>query len=105
VEWTDVERIVERWDRFFPPTNLLVTAIRPAKVELNQMAAIRNAIAHSSLLSKERFQKVIQNQFGGKPAIPRPANFLTAMYPQDPSRTFFDRYADVLEVTATRLVG
>lgn len=105
VEWTDVDGIVKRWDRFFPPTNLLVIAIRPAKVELDQMAAIRNAIAHSSLLSKQRFQKVVQGQFGGKPAISRPANFLSAMYPLDTSRTFFDRYADVLEVTASKLVG
>ena len=105
VEWTDVERIVERWDRFFPPTNLLVTAIRPAKVELDQMAAIRNAIAHSSLRSREKFQRVVQSQFGAKPAISRPANFLSAMYPPDPSRTFFDRYADVLEVTATKVIG
>lgn len=105
VEWTDVEKIVKRWNLFFPSTNLLASGISPARVELDQMAAIRNAIAHSSLLSRKKFQKVVQGQLGGKPAISRPANFLSAGYPQDPSRTFFDRYADVLEVTAIKLVG
>lgn len=105
VEWTDVDKVVQRWDRFFPPTSLLASAIRPAKLELDQMAAIRNAIAHSSLLSRQRFQKVVQSQFGGKPSISRPASFLSTMYPKDPSRTFFDRYADVLEVTASKLLG
>lgn len=105
VEWTDVDKVIQRWDRLFPPLSLLVSAIRPAKLELSQMAAIRNAIAHSSLLSREKFQKVVQSHYGGKPSISRPADLLNAMYPKDITRTFFDHYADVLEITATKLVG
>lgn len=105
VEWTDVEKIIQRWDRFFSPPNLLVSAVRPAKVELDQMVAIRNAIAHSSPVSSQRFKKVVQGQFGGRPAISRPADFLSAIYPKDTSRTFFDRYTDILEVTASKIVG
>lgn len=105
LEWTDSERVAERWDRLFPPPNMLVTAIRPAKLELSQMAIVRNAIAHSSFLSIKRFKALIQNQFGGKPAISSPASFLVSYYPKDGNKTFFDRYADTLEVIASSIAG
>jgi hypothetical protein len=105
VEWTDVDKVIERWDRLFRPPSLLVGAVKPATTEMRQMAVVRNAIAHSSHHATERFKDLLQKQFGGKPSIGRPSQFLYAKYPPDPARTYFDRYADVLEVVANGMSG
>ena len=103
--WTNVDEVVRRWTRIFGDPNLLVAAIRPATTELKQMATIRNVIAHSSVLANRKFYVLTQGQIGGRPAINRAAGFLSSSFPADPARTFFDRYADVLEVVGTDLTG
>lgn len=105
VEWTDVEKIIERWDRLFPAPSQLVDAIRPVKPELKQMAILRNGIAHSSVSATRKFNELVRNEFGGKPRITRPAQFLVSAYLKDPARTYFDRYADILETTCNAMAG
>ena len=105
IEWTDIDRTVDRWNRMFTQPNLLDSAVRAAKTELRQMSTIRNAIAHSSPASVNKFRTLVQNQFGGNPTITRPAMFLVSAYPVDPTRTFFDRYADILDVASNQLTG
>jgi hypothetical protein len=105
VLWTDVDGVIERWNRIFSDPNLLVAAIRPTTTELRQMTVLRNAIAHSSVHAQDKFKDLVQRQFGGRPPIARPSTFLVATYPPDPTRTFFDRYADVLELVGTAIAG
>lgn len=103
--WTNFDDVKDRWDRIFGKANLLVDAIRPAATELKQMSVLRNTIAHSSVVANKSFYELTKNQLGGNPAIARPAGFLAHGYPRDPARTYFDRYADVLEVAAISLTG
>lgn len=105
VLWTNVDEVVRRWIRIFGDPNVLVAAIRPATTELKQMATIRNVIAHSSVLAKRKFYDLIRGQIGGRPSINRAAGFLSSSYPPDPTRTFFDRYADVLELVGNGVTG
>jgi hypothetical protein len=105
LEWTEADAVMGRWDILFIPPNLLTLAVRPSKPELNQMKILRNAIAHSSPISDRRFHELIIRTLGGRPTISRPAQFLGTAYPTDPTRTLFDRYADVLEVTAAAITG
>jgi hypothetical protein len=105
VEWTDIDRVVERWGRMFSPSNLLETAVRGAKAELRQLTVVRNAIAHASPAASKKFNKLIRDQFGGARHMKRPATFLKEQFPPDPTKTFFDRYADVLETAGLQLTG
>jgi hypothetical protein len=105
VEWTDYDKVLIRWKAFFVTPNLLEVALRPGLVELGQMTTIRNAIAHSSPRSQRKFADLVQGQFGGRRVFKRPATFLAAPWPEDVTKTFFDRYADVLEVLATKVAG
>jgi hypothetical protein len=105
VEWTDADRILKRWEGIFGSPNNLADALRPAKTELTQMSTIRNAVAHSSPSSFSKFKTLAQNLLGGRRSYDRPASLLVLPYPADPTQTLFDRYANVLEVTANRLTG
>lgn len=105
VEWTDVDKIIIRWSSIFGDSNDLEAAVRPARTELRHMRTVRNAIAHSSLRATRQFRDLVQGQFGGKRNLSRPAELLVAQFPADPARTYFDRYADVLEVAAGSLTG
>jgi hypothetical protein len=105
VEWTDIDRVVERWSKMFSANNLLEGAVRGAKAELRQLTTVRNAIAHASPSAEKKFTKLIRDQFGGARKLRRPASFLTEQYPQDTSKTFFDRYSDVIETAGVQLTG
>jgi hypothetical protein len=105
IEWADPDRVIERWDLFFHPPSLLAQAVRAAKVELVQMRTIRNSIAHSSPSAESKFRKMTGRGIGGDPQIPRAAVFLAMNDPEDPSRTMFDKYSDVLEATASSIAG
>jgi len=105
IEWTDVDRNIKRWESLFQPPSLLEGALRPAKPELGQMATIRNAIAHSSQISEVRFRVLVQGEFGGIRRFKRPAELLSSAWVKDPTRTYFDRYADVLETITPLLTG
>ena len=105
IEWTDIDKVLDRWERIFAPANLLEAAVRGAKGELRQLTTVRNAIAHASPAAEQKFSKLIRDQFGGVRKMKRPATFLQEQYPPDPAKTFFDRYADVLETAGLQLTG
>ncbi len=105
VEWTDVEHVLDRWNYLFTSANMLTVALRPSKPALKQMTAVRNAIAHSSPTAGKKFLEVVQNEFGGRPPIGRPAQLLTANCRHDAAITYFDYYADILETTALQITG
>lgn len=105
VEWTDIDRVVERWAKMFSANNLLEDAVRGAKAELRQLTTVRNAIAHASPAAEKKFIKLVRDQFGGARKLKRPASYLTEPYPQDAAKTIFDRYSDVLETAGLQLTG
>jgi hypothetical protein len=105
VEWTDFDKIVARWQGIFAAPNPLEAALRPAQAELRHMTTIRNAIAHSSAVSNRKFRTLMQSQFGGRRRFARPAAFLVEPWPTDPTLTFFDRFADVLETVTPGMTG
>lgn len=104
-EWTNIESVFVRWLALFGAGNALESAVKPAQSDLKQMATVRNAIAHRSPAAVDKFKRLVQGQVGGRPRLGRPAAFLATAYPADPTRTFFDRYADVIEVAGQRLTG
>jgi hypothetical protein len=105
VEWTDIEKIKARWTSIFNAGNVLEQALRPASSELRQMNVVRNAIAHSSQRATIKFNDLVQGHFGGHRRLQRPAELLIASWPKDPTQTFFDRYADILETIVPTLTG
>lgn len=105
IEWTDTQRILTRWEALFASPSRLEAAVNPIIVELRQMAWIRNAIAHSSPISIEKYLKVLQSAFGGLPKRSRPGVFLASPRPAQPNQTFFDWYVDLLDTSAQLLTG
>jgi hypothetical protein len=105
LEWTNVDKNIERWNAVFVQPNIFVDAIRPATAELKHMSTIRNMIAHSSVLARRKFAEFVQGQFGGRRYFNRPAELLSTAWPQDASMTFFDRFAHVFETIAPNITG
>lgn len=105
IEWTEVDTVTGRWKNLFGDPNVMGGAIKAGLSELRQMKTIRNAIAHSSPEASKRLDTLAGQQSGVPTTKLRPANFLMRPYPGDPTRTYFDRYADVLEVAAVSLTG
>jgi hypothetical protein len=105
VEWSNVEQVRDRLLLYFPRPNRLDGALVPNLVDLRHTTTIRHAIAHTSVPARKGFQELVQTLFGGSKALARPAALLATPHPKDPARTFFDRYADVLEVAAGTITG
>lgn len=104
-EWTNVEILIRRFTYFFALPNRVDDALRPVVVELKEITKIRNVIAHSSSIAHESFTNMWRSKIGGNPSIRRAADFLIAVDSANPPSTFFDKYANVLEVTAESIVG
>lgn len=105
VEWSDPDVVRDRAKCYFHGGSRIEAAFGPALGPLREMTKLRNAIAHASPLARRRFYELVQQVFGGAPVIARPAEFLIQNDPQNPTTTLFDRYATVLEVTATKITG
>lgn len=105
VEWTQVDKVIERWDALFLSPNPLSSSLRSAKAHLEYMKDVRNVIAHSSPKSQENFNSRIRSTFGGNRRLHRAAPFLSDRMPSDQSNTFFDYYADILETLAGKVAG
>jgi hypothetical protein len=105
IEWTRPDEVRERAKWYFNMPNRVDSALAAGLVDLRHMARVRNAIAHSSMLSRREFYKLVQGKLGGKPTVSRPAQYLLSPDPASPPLTVFDRYATVLEVAATAILG
>lgn len=124
VEWTDADRVVERFNSLFPllssqPYSLLTKPIKDIKRELGDMKIIRNAIAHSSSKVSKGLQDLATNELGGNPRVARPFDFLNHNCPTSRIRsnasatavpsaivvTFFDLYANALEIASIEMAG
>jgi len=106
VEWANVDETKERLNALFGDTNLLTTAVSSANADLNHMRTVRNIIAHSSVASRNKFDRLVQSKYGGHRSLPRAANFLSdSVAIQDAAYTYFDHYSDVLETVANQITG
>lgn len=104
-EWTNVDNIQKRLDIFLGDQNVFTSSLLPFITHLKDITKIRNAIAHTSITARKQFNNLVQGRIGGRPAITRPADFLIYTDPQDSPNTFFDRYANALEMLANNVVG
>jgi len=105
IEWTNPDEVRERARCYFTLPNRIDAALSPVMGELRQTATIRNAIAHSSPISREKLEELAQKKFGGKPTISRPAHFLLKNDPVASKQTLFDTYAAAIETAAIKITG
>jgi hypothetical protein len=63
-DWTDPDVVIERAELVFSGGRPYGTPVRAAVLELNDMRAIRNCIAHRSVDARNRFGALVQRRLG-----------------------------------------
>ena len=63
-DWTDPDTVVRRAELLFRAGRPYATPVRAASLELNDMRAIRNRIAHRSVDARNKFAVVVQRRLG-----------------------------------------
>lgn len=101
VSWAKIDEVKKRFAIFFEPSTL--DALFDSGVaEIKEMETCRNAIAHSSGSAYNKLNDLWRNKFGTSRSTLRSVDVLLLRY--DPTRTWFDRYLEVLEVISQNLV-
>lgn len=103
--WNDYDFIVDRSNHFFRNGSPYVSTFRLIRSRLLAMKTIRNAIAHSSTDSQEKFRTLVRGQLQHFPRQFSPGRFLTTLVPNRvPAISYFDQYSDTLSWASERIV-
>jgi hypothetical protein len=105
IEWTEVNQVTNRAERFFVDGNPYCRVMRPNQSRLENMKFIRNAIAHASSYSQQKFQELVRNELGTFPPHLTIGGFLlTTMPGSSPPTSFFENYLSYLYLMADDIV-
>ena len=90
---------IKRANKYFDAGAPYVTAVNGAKSDLDDMAEIRNRIAHRSEYSVKAFQDVVRAPLGYVPAGMTPGRFLLGTLPSA-GKPAIEHYVALLSATA-----
>jgi hypothetical protein len=113
-EWVREGRDHASWDvsgvpglarRFFKDGGPFLEPLRNNQQALQDAKTIRNAIAHGSEESQERFVNLVRRHLGTAPPNTTPGSFLVTTVPASaPPESFLDFYIAKFELVATLIV-
>jgi hypothetical protein len=104
-DWTDIVKIINRATLFFKLGGPYPTALQSQQAKLQDIKTIRNAIAHSSTYSKQKFQSLVRRELGNCPHDLTIGGFLTMTKPNtSPPESFFESYVNILRFLANEIV-
>jgi hypothetical protein len=104
-DWTRTDNLRKRSKTFFRRHDPFDTPLRANNTYLQDMAIIRNAIAHRSQYSREEFQKLVRRFFRTYPPGLTIGQFLRRVVPNSsPPQTFLAYYFDSVATTADLIV-
>ena len=103
VDWLPYERTIERAELFFRGGRPFTEVPHVERELVNRAQVIRNAIAHRSRYSEERFEKQVIAGTALAPRERRPAGFLRGLHSASPLVTRYESYAIGLLGLAKRL--
>jgi hypothetical protein len=105
-EWTKVDTIIERAKRHFRDSRPYFLALASNRTKIEEMNVIRNAIAHSSAFSKEKFKSLARSKLlGTYPPNLSIGGFLATTIPgSSPPQSFLEKYIDDIRLVADQIV-
>lgn len=95
-DWTSVDVVIDRANRFFNQGEPYTTPLQSATAELRNMKKIRNHIVHHSKKSREDFNTLLVNTYGFRPQGMSTGRFL---------RQHIQEYTKTLEILAEMIVS
>lgn len=103
-DWTSVDIVVDRANRFFDKGEPYTTPLQSATKELRDMRRIRNHIAHHSNKSREDFNKLLVSIYGFRPQGMTAGRFLRR-HLNAHGKQRIQEYAETLESLARMIVS
>jgi hypothetical protein len=105
VDWVNLQRVRARASRFFVNGEPFETALTARYYLFGEMQILRNAIAHRSQSSQNRFHSLVQSKLSSVPPNITAGTFLeTAIAGSHPPQTYLDQYLDGLLASAMTIV-
>jgi hypothetical protein len=103
VDWLPYERTIERAELFFRGGRPFTEVPLAEREFVNRAQVIRNAIAHRSRYSEEKFERQVIAGTALAPRERRPAGYLRGLLSATPAVTRYESYANGLLGLAKRL--
>jgi hypothetical protein len=104
-DWAEVQNVVGRAERFFENGEPYSGALKSQQSKLQDIKTVRNAIAHSSSYSWERFQRLTRRELGTYPPSLTVGGFLAMTIPHSsPPQSFLEFYLSVIRLVAGMIV-
>ena len=104
-DWSKSQNVIGRAERFFENGKPYFDALRSQQSKLQDIQTIRNAIAHSSAYSWERFQRLIRRELGAYPPNLIIGGFLAMTIPHSsPPLSYLEFYLGVIQLLADSIV-
>lgn len=103
--WTNATEISTRAERFFRAGQPFAPVLRGNLNTLEEIRTIRNAIAHRSTSSQEKFEKLVRTKLGTLPPRLSVGRFLVTTEPRStPPASFLEFYIGKIEFAAQQIV-
>lgn len=106
-EWLKLNFLLNRFKTFFKVDalgeNRLTNAIKYNQTVLGNILVIRNEIAHSSFATNNKI-KIIYTNYDPLRTFSRAAEFLVEYSKEEPTKTHFIYYIEMIEITANQII-
>lgn len=103
--WTNAAHVSARAERFFQGGRPFTTTLRANRNTLEEARTLRNAIAHASSSTQQKFENLVRQKLRTLPPNCTAGSFLVTTVPRSlPPWSFFEFYTDRLTNYATLLV-
>lgn len=104
-DWSAATNVIKRADRFFREGKPYAQVLKAHQNMFDEISAIRNAIAHSSAHSQEKFKNLTRNKLGIYPSNLTVGGFLAMTVPSSsPPESFLEFYLSKIRFAAQRIV-
>ncbi|MCI0618116.1 hypothetical protein L0244_34505 [bacterium] len=104
-DWTTISKLTKRADRYFQNGEPYSRVLKSQQNFFDQMKIIRNAVAHTSGVSKEKFKNFIRQKLTFYPSKLTVGGFLAMTIPgSSPPESFLESYLTKILFAAQRIV-
>lgn len=104
-DWTVPSTVLHRAERFFDQGEPFSSVLKDQQSKLEDIKCIRNALAHSSSYSREKFENLVRRELKTLPVGLTVGGFLSMAVPaSSPPMSFLEYYIIHLRVAADRIV-
>ncbi len=104
-DWSKIHNVIGRAERLFENGKPYSDALKSQQGKLQDIQIIRNAIAHSSSYSWEKFQRLIRRELGTYPPNLTIGRFLAMTKPyESPPLSYLEFYLSVIQLVADRII-